>query len=125
MPHPENIIPPKKGERRNPNGRPKGSKNRATVLKKWISISAKIKHPENDSTIKGTMEDKVNLALLTKALTGDVQAIKEINDTLYGKIPDKNELSGTGGKDLNPYIVIELIDSSDKVENEEEDTSSK
>lgn len=80
--HPENIVA----------GRPKGAKNRATILKKWIAIAAKIKHPESDEDIEGTMEDKVNLALLSKALSGDVQAIKEINDTLYGKITEKAEV---------------------------------
>ena len=84
--HPENIS----------GGKPKGAKNRATILKKWIAISAKIKHPENDSTIEGTMEDKVNLALLAKALSGDVQAIKEINDTLYGKIQEKQVIEHSG-----------------------------
>lgn len=39
---------------------------------------------------------------------------------------DRQELSGVDGKDLNPHIVIELIDSSDRVESEEEkDSSSK
>jgi hypothetical protein len=37
---------------------------------------------------------------------------------------ERNELTGADGKDLNPGITIELIDSSDKVTNEE-DTSSK
>jgi hypothetical protein len=92
MPHPENIIPPKKGEIRNPNGRGKGTKNRATILKKWIELSAKLKHPETDEEFEGTMEDKVKLALITKALSGDVAAIKEIDDTLYGKIVDKSEV---------------------------------
>lgn len=37
---------------------------------------------------------------------------------------DKQELTGADGKDLNTSITIELIDSSDKVEHEE-DTGSK
>lgn len=90
--NPQNLKSFKKGQSGNPEGYEKGKPNRATILKKWIKIAAKIKHPESDETIEGTMEDKVNLALLTKALSGDVQAIKEINDTLYGKIPDKGEI---------------------------------
>ncbi len=38
---------------------------------------------------------------------------------------DKNELTGVDGKDLNPHITIELIDSSDKVQHETEDSGSK
>jgi hypothetical protein len=98
MPNPDNIK--EHNFKNHPeyikSGRPKGLKNRATILKKWITIAAKIKHPESDETIDATMEDKVNLALLTKALSGDVQAIKEINDTLYGKIPDKQQTEHSG-----------------------------
>jgi hypothetical protein len=36
MANPENIIPPQHGEVRNPNGRPKGSKNRSTIARKWL-----------------------------------------------------------------------------------------
>jgi hypothetical protein len=107
--HPENIG----------GGRPEGVKNRSTILKKWIEIAAKVKHPENNEDIEGTMEDKINLALLTKALSGDVQAIKEINDTLYGKIPLLNELTGKDGKDLNTLIQIEIIDSAEQVKKDD------
>ena len=101
MPHPENIIPPKKGEIRNPKGKPKGTKNRSTILKKWIEVTAKLKNPITGKEEIGTVEDKVNLALITRALAGDVSAIKEINDTLYGKIPNKDELTGANGEQIN------------------------
>lgn len=76
----------------NKNGRPIGAKNRSTILKKWIEITAKLKNPVTGKEESGTVEDKVNLALITKALAGDVQAIKEINDTLYGKIQDNQKI---------------------------------
>ena len=122
-PNIENLKSFKKGESGNPKGKQTGTKNRSTILKKWIGVTAKLKNPVTGKDEVGTVEDKVNLALITKALAGDVQAIKEINDTLYGKISEKTELTG---KDLYPHITIELIDSSDKVENEEtKDTGSK
>ena len=92
MPHPENLIPAKKGEIRNPKGKPPGTKNRATILRKWIDTQTKVIDPSTGETVSGTMEDKVYLALLSKALSEDVAAIKEINDTLYGKIADKAEI---------------------------------
>ena len=109
--HPENIVA----------GRPKGAKNRSTILKKWIEVKVKIEDKDNPlgREMSGTVEDQIALALLYKAIAGDVQAIKEINDTLYGKIPDKNQLTGADGKDLNTNITIELIDSSDKVDHED------
>jgi len=94
MPKPENIIPPVKGERRNPNGRPVGSKNRKTLLKKWLELSADVLAPITNESTSGTVEDAVYLALIKKALDGDVNAIKEISDTMYGKLTDKMEHSG-------------------------------
>lgn len=96
--HPENIG----------GGRPKGVKNRSTILKKWLEVISKVKHPETSKLIPGTLEDKVQLALINKALKGDVQAIKEINDTLYGKIADKSEVKTDGN------IIINLIEGKQK-----------
>lgn len=103
MPNPENIRPPKPGEVRNPKGKPLGTKNRSTILKKWIEVATKLKNPITGKDEFGTVEDKVTLALIARALTGDVQAIKEINDTLYGKLTEKSEVNTTGD------IVIKLI----------------
>jgi hypothetical protein len=89
MPNPENIIPPKKGEIRNPKGKPVGTKNRSTLLKHWIEASVKVKDPSTGKEVKGTFEDKIELAIILKALKGDVQAYKEIKDTLYGKLAEK------------------------------------
>ena len=33
-----NLKPFKKGESGNPNGRPKGSKNRSTIMEKWLEV---------------------------------------------------------------------------------------
>lgn len=99
--HNENLKPCKKGETHNPNGRPVGAKSRSTILKKWIEVYAKIKNPETQQEISGTIEDKINLSLISKALEGDVQAIKEINDTLYGKIPDKHNIDHSGKIKIN------------------------
>ncbi len=103
MPNPENIRPPKTGEVRNPKGKPPGTKNRSTILKKWIEVATKLKNPVTGKDEFGTVEDKVALALIARALKGDVQAIKEINDTLYGKLTEKSEVNTTGD------IVIKLI----------------
>jgi hypothetical protein len=90
--HPENIG----------KGHPKGLKNRSTILKKWIEITTKLKNPVTGKDEFGTVEDKVKLALITKALSGDVAAIKEIDDTLYGKIADKQDIDLKGTININP-----------------------
>lgn len=100
---PENLIPAVKGEPgRNPAGRPVGSKNRSTILSRWISVNTKVKNPITKETEAGTVEDLVMLALINRAMSGDVQAIKEINDTLYGKIVDKGEVL----IDLQPIQIV-------------------
>jgi hypothetical protein len=89
-------------------GHPKGVKNRSTLLKKWIKVRVQIKDKNNPTLkeIAGTVEDQVVLALMNKAVKGDIQAIKEINDTLYGKIQEKTEITGVGGKNLFPIKGI-------------------
>ena len=108
MPNPDNIKG--KGFDHHPEnigGRPKGAKNRSTILRKWIETAAKVTDPETKKTFTGTIEDKVKLALITKALSGDVAAIKEIDDTLYGKIADKAEVK----TDENINITYKIVKS--------------
>jgi hypothetical protein len=69
-----------------------GVPHRATVLKKWLSTELDIENPITKETHRGSVEDDVMLALITKARTGDVSAIKEILDTMYGKITDKVQI---------------------------------
>jgi hypothetical protein len=73
-------------------GRPPGSKSRSTVLKKWLTAEIDIKNPLTKLKQRGTVEDEVVLALITKARQGDVPAIKEVLDTMYGKLTDKVQL---------------------------------
>ncbi len=94
MTYSENIIPPVKGEIRNPKGKPVGTKNRKTLLKKWLELNANILTPITGEKVDGTIEDAVYIALIKKALDGDVNAIKEISDTMYGKLKDSMEHSG-------------------------------
>jgi len=88
------------GECGNPNGRPKGKKNRSTLLKKWLSIKTEV----------GTEEDEIILGIIKKAKGGDVNAYKEIMDSLYGKIPEKiehkevDEFADKTNEELKEYI---------------------
>ncbi len=70
----------------NPNGRPKGVKNRSTILKKWLELPCELANPLTGESTLGTIEDRIALALISKALREDVPAIKEIFDSVYGKI---------------------------------------
>ena len=69
-------------------GRKKGSKNRSTILRELLELPIKAKDV-NGAEVTMPTEVAVNLALIQKALKGDVQAVQEILNTTYGKLPDK------------------------------------
>ena len=88
MPTPENIIPPKKGEVRNPNGKPKGTRNRSTIVREWLEVTQKLKNPITGENEELSQADMITLALISKARKGDVAAFKELMDSGFGKNPD-------------------------------------
>ena len=85
-----NLIPPKHGEVRNPKGKPKGTRNRSTVLKELYELVISGKDL-SEAEAKMPVEVAMMQALVKKALQGDVAAIKEAQDSVYGKIVDKSE----------------------------------
>jgi hypothetical protein len=84
MANEENLIPAKKGEIRNPNGRPKGAKNRSTIARKWLEVNQSLKNPLTGEQETMSQEDLMTLALIKKAREGDVTAYKALMDSGYG-----------------------------------------
>lgn len=101
-PNTKGLRPPKKGEIRNPKGRPKGSRNRETIVRKWIDTKEKIENPITGKSQRLTQADIMTLALIRKARRGDVAAFKELMDSAFGKITDKHDLT-TGGEKITGY----------------------
>ena len=62
----ENLTPFQKGSVPNPNGRPKGSKNRSTIARKWLETIQSAKNPITGEDEKLSQEDLMTLALLKK-----------------------------------------------------------
>ena len=87
----------KPGQSGNPNGRPK-SKPFADALR------AALKAAGDDSKTLETVAQ----ALVTKANTGDVAAIKEIADRLDGKVPQ----GLIGGEEGDPEIRVSWLAKS-------------
>lgn len=86
----KNAIPPDKGFRDNPErinrkGRPKGSRNRASVAKEWLEVAQNIKNPITGELEQLEQQDIMTLALIKKAREGDVSAYRELMDSAYGK----------------------------------------
>lgn len=89
----------KKGQSGNPAGRPKGSRNRSTILNELLQLpvlDSKGKKKINPLDKKDkhiSYEKLIMIALIKKAAEGDVKAIREIQDTMYGKIKDETDVN--------------------------------
>lgn len=66
------------------NGRPKGSKNRSTIARKWLEVNQSLKNPLTGDNETMSQEDLMTLALIKKAREGDVSAYKALMDSGYG-----------------------------------------
>lgn len=84
MANDENLIPATKGEVRNPNGRPKGAKNRSTIVRELFEIATKQKNVITGAEETLTQEQAITYAMLLKATKGDVNAYKALMDSCYG-----------------------------------------
>ena len=78
----QNLKPFKKGESGNPNGRPKGQRNYATIYREALKKIAEA----NDKTPE-EIEEMMHQVGLNKALKGDYAFYRDINDRLHGKAP--------------------------------------
>jgi hypothetical protein len=81
----DNLIPAKKGEVRNPKGRTVGSRNRSTIVKYWLEMTKKGRNPITEMAEVLEIQDHLTLALIGKALKGDVNAYRELMDSAYGR----------------------------------------
>jgi hypothetical protein len=95
MPNPQNLKPCNKGETNNPNGRPKGVRNRSTIVRYWLEAIKEAKNPITGQLEQLPIQDQIVLALIGKALKGDVAAFKELMDSGHGKITEKIESTQT------------------------------
>lgn len=81
----DNLKPAwNKGESGNPAGRPKGSKNRSTIARRWLEVNQNLKNPLTGENETMSQEDLMTLALIKKAREGDVNAYKALMDSGYG-----------------------------------------
>jgi hypothetical protein len=117
MPNPENIIPPKKGEVRNPNGRPKGSKNRSTTARRILEMTASLPSKSYNALLKVfpdldkklSVEEVITLMQVAKAITDkDTGAYKTLMDSAYGAPKQEVEHSG---EPLQTVTIFQLPDN--------------
>lgn len=111
MANEENLKSFKKGESGNPNGRPVGSLNRSTIVKRWLEATENAKNPITGDDEKMSQEDIITLALIKKARKGDTQAYKALMDSGYGA--PKQEIDNK-----NTDVTAPQIDFSDSASDE-------
>lgn len=73
-------------------GRILGVPNRATVLKRLLALTHRFEDPITGQQVNGTVEDAMAWGIIAKAIQGDTPAFKEVFDSVYGKITDKQEI---------------------------------
>ena len=85
----------KKGESGNPAGRPKGSKNRSTIIREMLDMMVQVKDDEGNDVWQSN-EYRMVQAILTKAIEKqDVAAFNSIMDNVYGKLKDTVDMHTT------------------------------
>jgi hypothetical protein len=103
-----NLKPPKKGEVRNPNGRPKGTPNIKTVLRKWLETEQKGKNPFTNKEENMTQLDVIVLQQLVKARKGDTTAFNTLLDRYFGRAKQTLEVDvdhTTNGEPINESAI--------------------
>lgn len=104
----------KKGESGNPKGRPKGAKSITntivSLLEKEINLNA---HPiTGQPNVRLSVREIMVLAMLKKALRGDMEAIKTVLERVEGKVPFPMEHTGIS---LQLATMVEYINNPKKL----------
>lgn len=94
----------KPGQSGNPNGRPKG-----TSLTARLRVAIEKPEPGDERPVA----DRLVAKLITLALEGDRQAIKDVFERVDGKVPDKLEADLKSGDD-NGQIVAVILKALDQ-----------
>lgn len=112
---PEKAIPHrfKPGESGNPKGRPKGSKNISTQMKKILFQRIKYNDPLTGKRRMRSIADHIALALVGEALKGNVQAVRQIQERLEGKVEQPHKFNGAME---HSHFIGEIIRKSKEVD---------
>jgi len=90
-----NLVSFPKGVSGNPNGRPKGSKNRSTLVRELLEMVSTFDNPLTEQSEKLSYVEQIIIAQIAEARKGNVQAFKELMDSAYGKMKDVHQFEET------------------------------
>ena len=75
-------------------GRPKGSKNRSTIVKKWFEVMKTSRNPITGLDETQTLEDWLTVMQFHKGVVkSDTAAYKALNDSAYGQAKESVDVS--------------------------------
>jgi hypothetical protein len=97
MANEHNLIPAKKGEVRNPNGKPKGVLNSKTRLLRLLELVTKVRNPVTGEEEEFSIAEQLDMQIIAKARKGDLKAYEIILDRLEGKPKQSTEVEVSGG----------------------------
>lgn len=85
-----NLIPPVKGEIRNPAGKPKGTRNRSTIVREMLEVAAAeaLKGKLDLGFQPSTIFEQLVAQQIVKASLGDTTAFRELADSAFGKLTE-------------------------------------
>jgi hypothetical protein len=100
MANEQNLIPAKKGEVRNPNGKPKGVLNSKTRLLRLLELVTKVRNPVTGEEEEFSIAEQLDMQIIAKARKGDLKAYEILLDRLEGKPKQSTELEVSGGMNI-------------------------
>jgi hypothetical protein len=121
----ENLIPAKKGEVRNPKGKPKGTKNFKTLYKRYLNMKLKpgdsgFEIPYVSEETELTLKEMIVLRHIKKAIgKADYKDIEMIINRVDGLLKQQLEHSGKIEQTSDITTVIEQLRKSLKDDDSE------
>ena len=99
-----NAVQFQKGQSGNPNGRPKGRQDNATILKKYLNTILKSKDLTG-ADIEVPAWDIMNMRMIAEAIEGNTTAYNAIIDRIEGKPKQSVDSTINTGKNLNIIVT--------------------
>lgn len=110
----DNLIPAKKGDVRNPGGKPKGTKHLSTWIQQLLNdekFETQIQQGYKIVSYKGAPIKAIVQAQMIKAINGDVKAFDALGKYGYGT---KMDVTSNGEK-LEGLVIVKDDDSPQQV----------
>ena len=95
-------------------GRPKGSKNRSTIVKEWFEVMKTARNPINGLEESKTLEDWLTVMQFHKGITkSDTAAYKALMDSAYGQAKESVDVV-TDAPQIDYRTLFNFVDDTGK-----------